>query len=38
MEHQSFDLLWLPEPLDRCLHDDTDLHLHDAELALMVGG
>ena len=34
MELQVFDLLWLPEPVDFCLHDDTALHLHEAEIAL----
>lgn len=38
MEHQSFPLLWLPEPIDTCLHDDGDLHLHDAELTLVAPG
>jgi len=35
MEHQSFDLLWLPEPIEACLHEDAALHLHDAELTLV---
>ena len=34
MEMQHFDLLWLPDPVDFCLYDDTELHLHEAELAL----
>ncbi len=34
MEHQSFDLLWLPEPIETCLHDGASLRLHEAELTL----
>ena len=34
MELESFDLLWLPEPIDVCLHDDTELHGHEAEIGL----
>ena len=34
MELQSFDLLWLPEPIDACLHDDTELHGHESEIGL----
>lgn len=37
MELQSFDLLWLPEPIDVCLHDDTELHLHESEVGLRSG-
>jgi hypothetical protein len=37
MEVSSFDLLWLPEPIEACLHDDTALALHDAELRLRSG-
>lgn len=35
MEYPSFDLLWLPKPIETCLHDEADLHLHDAELTLV---
>jgi hypothetical protein len=35
MEYPSFDLLWLPEPIETCLHEDAALHLHDAELTLI---
>jgi len=34
MERQSFDLLWLPEPRDGCLHEDAELHLHESEVGL----
>lgn len=34
MELQSFDLLWLPEPINVCLHDDTELHGHESEIGL----
>jgi hypothetical protein len=34
MELPTFDLLWLPEPIETCRHDDSDLTLHDAELTL----
>ena len=37
MELQSFDLLWLPEPIDACLHDDTEVHLHESEVGLRSG-
>lgn len=34
MEFQTFDLLWLPEPIERCLHDDTLLDVQEAALDL----
>jgi hypothetical protein len=34
MELQTFDLLWLPEPIETCNRDDSELTLHDAELTL----
>lgn len=37
MELQSFDLLWLPQPIDICIHHEEPLHLHEAELGLIVG-
>ncbi|MCS3955350.1 hypothetical protein GGP81_001875 [Salinibacter ruber] len=32
MELQSFDLLWLSDPIERCPRDDTPLNIHDAPL------
>jgi len=37
MELRSFDLLWLPEPRDGCLHEDTELHVHESEIGLRSG-
>lgn len=34
MEHQQFDLLWLPEPVETCLHDDTLLQIREPALDL----
>lgn len=34
MEHQQFDFLWLPEPIETCLHDNTPLRLQEAALDL----
>lgn len=34
MELRTFDLLWLPDPLDTCLRDDTLLDVREARLDL----
>jgi len=34
MELQSFDLLWLSEPIETCLHDDTHLDVQEAALGI----
>jgi hypothetical protein len=36
MELQAFDLLWLPEPIDFCVHDDTALQFYESELDLRI--
>ncbi|MFB6271280.1 MAG: hypothetical protein ABEL51_00140 [Salinibacter sp.] len=34
MEQQQFDLLWLPEPIETCLHHDTPLRIREVPLDL----